>query len=277
MSTERREPLDEDERALARVLRALPTGEPPSALDARILAAARDAVVATHESPRVQRRRSSRLGWGLGLAASCVMAAGLVWRLGGFGMDAVESAAAPAGLNAPMAAAPAAPMAESVPVDFAARTEREADSALQVAPPPPAEQRRQAPAQNRADVARERVASEEAQRKESAPEPAAFAAAPAASPPPMAMAAPAPAAAENMVADEAESLDRITVFGSRIALADVPITEDARLGPDQWLERIAARIAEGDKAGARASLQRFERQFPRTPLPAEIAAFRESP
>ena len=47
MSTDRHDPLDADERELARVLRALPAGEPPSALDARILAMARDAVVTT--------------------------------------------------------------------------------------------------------------------------------------------------------------------------------------------------------------------------------------
>ena len=40
------EPLDDDEREFARVVRALPAGEPPAALDARILKAASDAVAA---------------------------------------------------------------------------------------------------------------------------------------------------------------------------------------------------------------------------------------
>ena len=42
---------------------------------------------------------------------------------------------------------------------------------------------------------------------------------------------------------------------------------------------LVSRIGHDDVGGAliRASLQRFERQFPRTPLPAEITAFRDNP
>ena len=45
------EPLDDDEREFARVVRALPAGEPPAALDARILKAASDAVAALRQGP----------------------------------------------------------------------------------------------------------------------------------------------------------------------------------------------------------------------------------
>lgn len=93
MSTDRHDPLDADERELARVLRALPAGEPPSALDARILAMARDAVVSTpaqKDEGQPRARRAQRLAWGLGVAASCVIAAGLVWRMGGLGTESVD-------------------------------------------------------------------------------------------------------------------------------------------------------------------------------------------
>ena len=81
---DRRIPLDADEQALARVLRALPTGDPPSSLDARILSMARDAVVAAPDQPdeAAPRRRGPWLGR-FGLAATLLVAAGLVWRLGG--------------------------------------------------------------------------------------------------------------------------------------------------------------------------------------------------
>jgi len=71
----RREPLDPDERALAeRLARLGPHGEPPGAIDARILAAAH---AATNATPR----RTRRLPLALGAAASLVLALGLAWQL----------------------------------------------------------------------------------------------------------------------------------------------------------------------------------------------------
>jgi len=70
------EPLDADERELARLLRALPAAAPPPELDARILGAARRAV------HRAQPRKRGR-GWlvGLGTAASALLALGLFVRM----------------------------------------------------------------------------------------------------------------------------------------------------------------------------------------------------
>ena len=54
----RKQPLQDDEIALARVLRALPAGEPPPRLDAAILAAATDAVAAAPgDRPRARKPR----------------------------------------------------------------------------------------------------------------------------------------------------------------------------------------------------------------------------
>lgn len=68
------EPLDDTERELARLLRELPAPPPPAALDARILAAARQAV-----QPKPQRRP---IGWwrsiGFGAAASALLGIGLL-------------------------------------------------------------------------------------------------------------------------------------------------------------------------------------------------------
>ena len=66
-------PLQDDEAALARVLRALPAGEPPAALDAAILKAATDAISAPAATQRPRRLPT----WALGTAAAAVLAVGI--------------------------------------------------------------------------------------------------------------------------------------------------------------------------------------------------------
>jgi hypothetical protein len=74
------EALDEQERELARVLRALPGGEPPAALDARILKAAGNAAAASRR-PRTRWIASAGALWGIGGAAAAVLALGVSWQL----------------------------------------------------------------------------------------------------------------------------------------------------------------------------------------------------
>jgi len=74
------EALDEQERELARVLRALPGGEPPAALDARILKAAGNAAAASSR-PRTRWIASAGALWGIGGAAAAVLALGVSWQL----------------------------------------------------------------------------------------------------------------------------------------------------------------------------------------------------
>ncbi|MBP8080669.1 MAG: hypothetical protein KAY12_00800, partial [Arenimonas sp.] len=74
------EALDEQERELARVLRALPGGEPPAALDARILKAAGNAAAASRR-PRTRWIASAGALWGVGGAAAAVLALGVSWQL----------------------------------------------------------------------------------------------------------------------------------------------------------------------------------------------------
>ena len=60
--------------------------------------------------------------------------------------------------------------------------------------------------------------------------------------------------------DDRESLDTITVTGTRLAKQRGALpawTEDVLLEPDAWLERIRERVREGDRQGAEHSLRRF--------------------
>jgi hypothetical protein len=88
------EPLDEQEREFARILHALPGGDPPPALDAAILRAAANAAAA---SKRPVRRMLASAGalWGIGTAAAAVLALGVAWQLryGVTDQQAAETAA----------------------------------------------------------------------------------------------------------------------------------------------------------------------------------------
>lgn len=87
-------PLDEEERALARALRGLPSATPPPELDARILGASRRAI-ALAPKPHPHRRGWV---WGLSSAAAAVLAVGVLLKMHMQGRDAVIAppSAAPA-------------------------------------------------------------------------------------------------------------------------------------------------------------------------------------
>lgn len=74
------EALDESERELARIVRALPGGEPSSALDARILKSAANAAAASRR-PGARWLASAGALWGIGGAAAAVLALGVGWQL----------------------------------------------------------------------------------------------------------------------------------------------------------------------------------------------------
>ncbi len=97
---DRSSPLSPEEQALARVLRALPAGDPPSHLDARILSMARDAVVGAPSQPDEAAPRPCGRSLGrLGLGAALLLAAVLAWRAGSLDPPAPEQApAAPAAI-----------------------------------------------------------------------------------------------------------------------------------------------------------------------------------
>ena len=78
--------------------------------------------------------------------------------------------------------------------------------------------------------------------------------------------------ARELAAKQSPQLDRIEVSGTRIALADVPVREDARLPIEDWLQRIRERRDGGDLDGARSSLMLFRREHPHHRVPDDLRA-----
>lgn len=61
-----------------------------------------------------------------------------------------------------------------------------------------------------------------------------------------------------------------TVAADAAPIASVPVSEDARLPPSQWLRRIRDRRDAGDLDGARASLARFRQDHPGERVPRDL-------
>jgi hypothetical protein len=301
------DPLDSDELELARVLRALPGGEPPAALDARILRAAMDALA--QEAPRrrlLWAGGSSGALWGIGSAAAAILAVGIGWRL-----TTPPESNLPVPRSLPTVVDSASDQ-EPTPVEFKPMDQARRQDAAAAAPPPP-------PPELKQELPRRTVASP--------PPPPAPAAAPA-SPQPFPQteefrnSEPAPAAATE--ADAAAELDTTIapsaaasgvaprdareayserqrdevlgraaeaakaaapapVVGDRGGLAaqdamreetatslDKRVEPDAALAATAWLERIRARRQAGDDAGASASLRLFVQRHPDRTIPADL-------
>lgn len=280
-----RDPLDEDERELARIVRALPGGEPPPALDALILKTAQDAV-ATSPSRRVRRVGWLSM-WSLGSAAAAVLAVGVGWQL------SRESfrAQAPAAESAPAVPPPASPPAEdTMSVDIVHREPKVYDNSPP--PPPPQPARAVAKEKSAAQVNEPQPFIDEHVAPAAAAEQAAGQAAeserrdgPAlAAPTPMPQAAPAQgvigamqksAADAATEADNGATLDKLEVTGSRMRQVQPPgasprVEEDVKLGATDWLQKIRDRLDRGDLEGARASLKLFQQRYPGQVVPEDI-------
>ena len=281
-----RDPLDEDERELARIVRALPGGEPPPALDALILKAAQDAV-ATSPSRRV--RRAGWLSvWSLGSAAAAVLAVGVGWQLNRESFRTQAPAAESAPATPPTATAPAE---DTMSVDIVHREPKVYDNS----PPPPPPQPARAAAKEKSaardqepqpfideHVAPATAAAEQAagQTAESERRDGPALAAPA----PMPQAAPAQGvvgAMQKSAADAATesdnglTLDKLEVTGSRMRQVQPPgasprVDEDLKLGAADWLQKIRERLDRGDLEGARASFKLFQQRYPGQAVPEDI-------
>lgn len=275
----RHAPLDADEARLAAALDALPGGGPSAALDARILAMAREAVAppasargaATSSLRPRPRRRSSALWW-LGSAAGAVMAAGIGWQISGL------RTAAPDGADRASTAAsrPAAPREGDMEVVIIPRSASEtkastvSESANSAAP---VAADRAAPAEH---PSRQREAdSREAPAAIQPVAPPAPAMAPSPQPTPSPGAVldmqrqEAPAAGVGVEVGEQPQLDRIEVTGSRIS-GFPPVVQDFRLSPEDWLQRIRDRRDSGDLDSARRSVREFVRAHPHRVLPKDL-------
>jgi resuscitation-promoting factor RpfA len=285
----RREPLDPGERELAaRLARSGPHGEPPAAVDERILAAAH---AATSASPR----RARRLPLALGVAASLVLALGLAWQLRPLLDDPpppVESermdmaapadgsqAAAPASAPVGPGSAAGGDAAEARSAAREAGPERKAAAATDAAEPPPRSARR-------------------------APTPQAFPAPAAPSPPPpapppaptapvpvaptAAPTAPAPIAETGAAEAEDARLRRQSTESQRSFDQDRDATTQAMQEPaatgeagsrdaeaqlrQAQLARIRALRDAGHTAQARDELEAFLERWPGYPVPDDLHA-----
>lgn len=304
-----REPLTQEESALAARLARLGVPDGPSpALDAKILAAAHRAV---------QRAPAPRRRWPLavGAAASVVFAVGIAWQLrpgqdearvyseadfvrapGARGPSAAE--------ELPMAADSAAPVAQAMapaPADPPSETahvaaQQTSDASAQAAPQPaPADAAPGEPAQEQARNAfpAEAKTAPAPPPPPAPPEPRIVfdAPAPVNSPPPAPAASTAAGAAreaaapqrraEQEAAADAAAVEQITVTGSRVRRdaegfsddeldEDPPATADSPQVQRAWLQRIREMVAGGDLDGARASLGEFKRRYPRYALPDDL-------
>lgn len=243
------EALDSEERLLADQLARLgPHGEPSSALDARILAAAHDAVAV-----RAAPSRKPRWPVAMGLAASALLAVGIAWQLRP--VDEMRSAdqaeplpeARVAMMDEPAAAAadaaampmPSREPAPPSPAHAVLPTPAKPQAAPRVAPAETAAARR-APAQ-----ATRRIAAEATPAAPPAPAAAhEYGRAPAPAPP------PPPAAVAASRAD-AETLDAFAVPAQASAPVGVGlVSETDRPGFVAAPETTAAIAAKREKARA---------------------------
>ena len=334
----RKHPLQDDEVALARVLRALPSGEPPASVDDAILRAATDAVSPGRRKPAPGLRWLPT--WAIGTAAAAVLAVGIGIQLRPplnreaapasvsetvkplpqarerMSVDLVEpdQAAAPPPASAPpqprrairTAPPPPPPPPPAIAPAPQAAAEAEAFPAPAAPPAPPAEtadpsaaeeaaapaaaaeqretrlrseatdQARRAHQESYARRAQSKAAAQAPARQDQAGDAAASGAN--RTLPQVGFTAPAPAPAPAPVADApaAAAAPVGEALADAAATADIlpPVAEDARLAPDDWLDRIRERRRQGDSAGARASLRLFVQAHPEAPVPSDLARLR---
>ena len=298
------DPLDANERALAELLARDALPGPSPQLDARILAAARSAITAPPS-----RRPRPRWIAGMSIAATLVLAIGIAWHLrplppqhqaaSEYAVSAVRVIEPPAQTAAPPAAAAdvvyrqvqSQPPPE-MPKSIAVERESVPDVARRAAPPEPPV-----------------VFDEPSPMDAQAPPPAPPAPAPAMAPNANGMAAPAaatmqaaktqaPAAAAAPNAFEsarpqqdARTLDKVEVTGSRIGRMDAaaaadaaaedgvsraeldeepPATADSPQVQEAWLQRIRELLSAGETDAARNSLAEFRHRYPKYALPEDL-------
>ena len=295
--------LTPEERELAQRLARLGSngGPGPSPdLDARILAAAHDAVA---RAPA--RRAQQRWPVALGIAASLALAIGVAWQLRPLpdtsaayqsemparmvsevppdvagDAAATASAAAPAESAATQQTAVADIPSPAPPLPPPAAGPEPPKPAARIAarPAPPAPEAAvvqpdivfdtAAPVLNRETAAAKAAANTQSQTPPAAPTAAERQTAP----------APASNAAATAL-PETDTLDRLQSAGTRDAVesdepgADVPpATMASPEARDAWLARIRELVAAGRVDAARASLREFTHRYPDFQLPADLRA-----
>lgn len=307
-----REPLTPEERELAQRLSRLgPSAGPPSTIDARILAAAHDAVAAR---PRQDARGTRRWPVALGVAASLALAVGIAWRLrplpeppqaykesatsSGAATSAAVTIQGPAAAPEPDYSAQefeVAPVKPSTPI--VAQDAEKAESKRESAPPPadmpvivdearasdvaspqPAPPPPPPPPAPVADAAANTDAAAGAALSAKERERMAEAAqATGAAQRAKSIAAPQPASAEApLQRREQASAEDIEIVGADDSGDEPPAYANSPQVREAWLQRIRELIAEGSLEQAHDSLHEFQRRYPDQPLPDDLTRFQQS-
>ena len=308
----RKHPLQDDEIALARVLRALPASEPSAPVDDAILRAAIDAVPPSRRKPAPGLRWLPT--WAIGTAAAAVLAVGIGVQL----RPPLNQEAAPASVSDRVQPLPQAeerlsvewvePDQASTPRPTSAPPEaRRATRAAPSPPPPPLPSPlppppssaapeafpappSPAPAAESADASlamdaaagnvqevERRVRSDANDQARRVHQEAYARRAPAKASAPesaaQSAAAPAPIAATTAPAGAAPS-PRVMADAPTAPVVLPPVVDDAKLAPAAWFDRIRDRRRQGDTVGARASLRLLLQVHPEAPIPGDLARLR---
>jgi hypothetical protein len=292
------DPLDAQERELARILRALPGGEPPAALDAKILRAATNAA-ASSRRPGARLLASAGAMWGIGSAAAAVLALGVAWQLRYGQPDGAPTESAPRAQAAsdvaeddamqvefgerssvplrdmppPPAQIASQPAAAAPAAESRLRRQESRPAPASAPPPPPAPEAfaadqldehvaREAAAANLASEAEAKADGELAKQHTAYGQERDAAAKSAAQGAAQAAPAPAMAAEPQPRAD----LGAASAVGGLAAPADAPPAK-----PATWLAEVRRLRDAGKIAEARARLVEFRRVYPNWVIPTDLA------
>jgi hypothetical protein len=255
---------------VSRAYRALPDDGPPPGLDAAILAKAR-AAIGERPASELQQRRWRRIAVPVALAASVVMAIGVVLEVNKQPqpMQSPEQTSAPANRKQEVSNSPTTVIV--VPLNSV--TSAPPEVAVQVAPAPePSAPRAEA---DTPQQRRERVAESIDQRLN---RPMAMAAA---APPPVAAGSPAALTGNlvvaspelrqqraNQYAAAADSASMAKAIGTATAERSAQ-SEQVQRDPAQWLSAIQALRKAGDAPAADREWLVFRKAWPNYPVPAD--------
>jgi hypothetical protein len=265
--------------------------EPTPALDARILAAARQAVVP-------QRRRPSWFGWAVPLStmAVLVLGIGLLFQMQLEAPETLREDMPPLpALESDASPAPSQAQAPAAQAKLEARLQDQDDRT----PPAPrmaatphetaANKAKQAPAASAPMEAE--VAAAIAPMIEAIPAPmpppkfssdadVAAVQAPAAAPAPAVGAAGASLARESVIRAEKESAAKaVSPSAARLkqGMSRMQVATPLMESPEQWVESIRKLLSEGQIEAARTRLQELRKRFPDFPLPPDLEPSRCCP
>lgn len=282
------EPFDAQERELARILAALPGGEPPPQLDARILRAAANAAAASRQ-PHARWLASAGALWGIGGAAAAVLALGVAWQMRYPAHDPILADSAPAAAMSNQAEN------SSIPIQFKERAPEEAGNAASP-PMPPAMSKAApvgrelsqaaAPAPPQAQTSEPLSADQLDEHGHPGVRPSRAATGGStepdfAAPPPAPLATDAQKtqayAAKTAVTDAASPVvaeahsERAEQGRSVVAGALSASPDSRRMKPANWLAQIRALRDAGHRQEAHDSLVEFHREHPDFVIPSDLA------